>query len=132
MAIKRFFDNLSQTSLDQKVTLFTASDFARTAVASHTNGTFGTDHAWGATHFVAGGSVQAGYYTGRGTTTIASELASPNGIFTGSVFAPTIANDEYFATLGKWFGVSQSSLQAILPGLQSNPAWTSDLGFMGT
>lgn len=143
-SIKRFYDNLTSVpneDLHKKVTLFTASDFARTAAASQTGGSFGTDHAWGATHIVVGGAVQPGYYTGRddgnGTPiTIATELAAsvatpPTNVFNGSVFAPTIANDEYFATLGKWFGVSQSSLEAILPGLKTNPTWRSDLGFMG-
>ncbi|MEO6185661.1 MAG: DUF1501 domain-containing protein, partial [Steroidobacteraceae bacterium] len=53
-AVKSFYDALTEMSMEQSVTLFTHSDFARTLTS---NGD-GSDHAWGGLQFVVGGAVR--------------------------------------------------------------------------
>ena len=53
--------NIGGVDMRNNVTLFTASDFGRTITS---NGD-GTDHGWGAHHFVAGGAVNGGEIYGR-------------------------------------------------------------------
>ena len=49
-AVGAFYNALVQLGVQDKVTLFTASDFGRTLTS---NGR-GSDHAWGGNHFVVG------------------------------------------------------------------------------
>ena len=53
LSISAFQNAMVEMGISDKVTLFTASDFGRTAVE---NGD-GTDHGWGAHHLVVGGAV---------------------------------------------------------------------------
>ncbi len=103
------------------VTVFTASDFGRTTID---NGD-GTDHGWGAHHFVAGGQVAGRQIFGD---IPAAELGSAR--FTGSRgrLIPSVAVEQYAATLGAWFGLSQAELATALPNLPNFPA--PNLGFM--
>lgn len=94
------------------VTVFTASDFGRTL---NDNGD-GTDHAWGAHHFVMGGGVNGGRIYG--------DIPSPD---TQSAFftrnrgrmIPTISVEQYAASLGSWFGLNRSELVEALPNLDN-------------
>ena len=52
-AVGAFYNALVELGVQNQVTLFTASDFARTLTS---NGR-GSDHAWGGNHFVVGGAV---------------------------------------------------------------------------
>jgi uncharacterized protein (DUF1501 family) len=60
-ALKAFYDATAALGVANNVTTFTHSDFARTFIA---NSTSGTDHAWGAHHFVLGGAVRGGDFYG--------------------------------------------------------------------
>jgi uncharacterized protein (DUF1501 family) len=113
------FSNIGGVDMRNDVTLFTASDFGRTL---NSNGD-GTDHGWGATHFVAGGAVNGGEMYGR------FQEFGPQGMDSiGDRYLPNISVDQIGATLGKWFGVSQTDLASIFPNLANfSPA---DLGFM--
>jgi uncharacterized protein (DUF1501 family) len=77
------------------VTAFTASDFSRTYAI---NGD-GTDHAWGGHHFVLGGSVLGGGIYGE-MPVLAVDGADDVG---DGRWIPTVAVDEYAATLARWF-----------------------------
>ncbi|WP_084429181.1 DUF1501 domain-containing protein [Aliagarivorans marinus] len=103
------------------VTTFTASDFGRTI---HNNGNKGTDHGWGSFQFVAGGAVNPGAY---GTYPDLS-VGSPDDYGRGRL-TPTLAHEQMAATMGRWMGLSDSSLAAIFPSLFANFSMT-DLGFM--
>jgi uncharacterized protein (DUF1501 family) len=100
------------------VTLFTASDFGRTFTS---NGD-GTDHGWGSHHFVMGGAVKGGEIYGRfpqfGQTTQDSA---------GNAYLPAISVDSLGATLGKWFGASDTQLDTIFPNLRN---FNRNLGFL--
>lgn len=107
-----------------QVTTFTASDFSRTIT---TNGD-GTDHAWGGHHFVMGGAVRGQDIYGQ-YPTIGADVAgfnNPDNINGATI--PTTSVDQYGATLGRWFGVSNADLSTIFPRLAgfSNPY----LGFL--
>jgi uncharacterized protein (DUF1501 family) len=111
----------------QAVTTFTLSDFSRTFTG---NGNLGTDHAWGAHHFVMGGGVKGGDFYGE-YPTLAPD--GPNDTDRGSSargrWIPKLAVDQYAATLASWYGVSSADLPAIFPNL--NRFATPDLGFLG-
>ena len=111
--------NLGGVDLRNNVTLFTASDFGRTL---NSNGD-GTDHGWGATHFVSGGAVNGGDIYGR------FPEFGPQGIDSiGDRYLPTLSVDQIGATVGKWFGASPTQLATIFPNLPN--FGTSDLGFL--
>ena len=111
---------LQGTDLRRQVTTFTASDFGRTFTS---NGD-GTDHGWGAHHFVVGGAVRGRDIYGAFP---ASGLGHALDVGSGSLL-PTISVDQYGATLAKWFGVPDSQLGEVFPNLANFTQ--RDLGFM--
>lgn len=111
---------LQGTDLRRQVTTFTASDFGRTFTS---NGD-GTDHGWGAHHFVVGGAVRGRDIYGAFP---ASGLGHALDVGSGSLL-PTISVDQYGATLAKWFGVPDSQLGEVFPNLTNFTQ--RDLGFM--
>lgn len=118
-----YFDGLmASPAIDaaQQTTLFTASDFGRTLTS---NGD-GTDHGWGAHHFVSGGAVRGGDVYGR-FPVIGTDTEDDVG---HGRLLPAVAIDQYGATLARWFGVSESGLDDIFPNLAGFA--TRDLGFM--
>lgn len=126
-ALSYFDSALSNVGgLDRRsqVTTFTASDFSRTIT---TNGD-GTDHAWGGHHLVMGGAVKGQDIYGQ-YPTIGPDVGGFNNPDNISGFQiPTTSVDQYGATLGRWFGASESDLEVIFPrlsGFQSR-----NLGFL--
>jgi uncharacterized protein (DUF1501 family) len=93
------------------VTLFTASDFGRTFAV---NGD-GTDHGWGGHHFVVGGAVAGGEIHGD-PPPVGFDHAWDAG---SGRLIPSLSVDQYAAELGRWFGLSQSELNAALPNLSN-------------
>ncbi len=128
-ALRYFDDTLGALGLRNQVTTFTASDFGRTFTS---NGD-GTDHGWGAHHFVAGGAVRGGDLYGTfpvyGTKNANNNNfdSSPDQLGNGALL-PTTSVDQLGATLGKWFGLSDSQLLDVFPNLRNFT--TRDLGFM--
>ncbi|MEK8030697.1 DUF1501 domain-containing protein [Ideonella sp. DXS29W] len=126
----KYFDTVTTAmGVDDFVTTFTASDFGRTLAA---NGD-GSDHGWGGHHLVMGGAVKGGDIYGR---IPAYGLSDGKGGFNsadqlqGGALLPTTSTEAYAATMGKWFGLSDSELLSVLPGLS---AWNNsqrNLGFM--
>ncbi|MDE2433228.1 MAG: DUF1501 domain-containing protein [Burkholderiales bacterium] len=121
--------NMPGGDMRSQVTTFTASDFGR----SFTNNGDGTDHGWGAHHFVMGGSVRGtevyGTFPQYSTADSSGNFSSPDQLQNG-VLLPTTSVDQYAYTLGKWLGVSASDLQSILPNLSQFNSSAYDLGFM--
>jgi uncharacterized protein (DUF1501 family) len=91
------------------VTLFTASDFGRTLTS---NGD-GSDHGWGAHHFVLGGAVAGREVYGTFSPTV---FGSSVDIGQGNLL-PGISVDQYAATFARWLGVSQAELSLVLPNI---------------
>ena len=128
-ALTYFDSTLVRLGLSNQVTTFTASDFGRTFVS---NGD-GTDHGWGAHHFVMGGAVRGGDVAGAfpqfGVSDGKGDFTSPNQFRNGSML-PAIAVDQYAATLGRWFGLDDAQLLDVFPNLVHFDPTTRNLGFM--
>jgi len=118
-AIGYFDTALAAIGMRDKVALFTGSDFGRTFT---TNGD-GTDHGWGAHHFVYGGAVKGKEIYGRFPQV---GLSQPDEVGSGS-FLPGVSVDQIGATLGKWFGVSDTDLNIVFPNLKN---FNANLGFI--
>lgn len=124
-ALSYFNSLLFELNLNDCVTTFSVSDFARTLTS---NGN-GTDHAWGGNAFMMGGAVNGKeIYGDYPTLALDSDLDLRSGIL-----VPTTAADLYMAELALWFGVSASDLNTILPNLSNfydTNSGTPPLGFM--
>jgi len=133
-ALKAFYDATVALGVASQVVTFTLSDFSRTYKP---NGGLGTDHAWGAHHFVVGGSVLGGEFYGvpgsNGTVFPTLAPDGPDDTDAGSNargrWIPTTAVDQYGATLASWFGIRAVDLPAVFPNIgRFGP---TNLGFLG-
>ncbi len=124
--IDYFTNAIGALGLANNVVLFTASDFGRTLVS---NGK-GSDHGWGSTHFIVGGDGNSsGAVKGRDVYGSMAPAGLGHDLDVGSGrLLPTTSVNQYAATLGKWFGLSDTELSLVLPDL-SNFSETN-LGFM--
>ncbi|PHS35895.1 MAG: hypothetical protein COA91_12720 [Robiginitomaculum sp.] len=119
-AIATFYQASVEMGAENEVTLFTASDFGR---ALRENGN-GTDHGWGGHQFIVGGAVNGNriygdippYATGH-------DQDAGNGRW-----IPQTSVEQYAATLGRWFGLTDGELASALPNLANFTR--KDLGFM--
>jgi uncharacterized protein (DUF1501 family) len=127
-----YFDGaLGALNARGNVTTFTGSDFGRTFTS---NGD-GTDHGWGAHHFVMGGAVRGGDLYGRFPTLGLKNSnnnnfdSSPDQLGNGSML-PEVSIDQLGSTLGQWFGLSAGQIGDIFPNLANFDAARRNLGFM--
>lgn len=119
-----YWEGLGELGLRNNVTLYSASDFARTLTS---NGA-GSDHAWGGNAFVLGGGVNGGRVYGKFPDL---SLTGPDLVTTRGVTLPGYSVDEYFAELALWFGVSPGRLSDVLPRIGSfYLGGSSPIGFM--
>ena len=105
-----------EMGVENGVTAFTASDFGRSLAV---NGD-GTDHGWGAHHFVVGGAVRGQRFYGTMPRLTQYEDGNPssNPDDTGyGQIIPTLAVDQYAATLASWFGLDAGGIADIFPNL---------------
>ena len=133
-ALAAFHRTMSSLGLADSVTSFTASDFGR---ALNSNGD-GTDHGWGSHHFIIGGAVRGKAFYGTPPPPSVGESTAPDDqwhVGNGRLL-PSTSVDQYAATLGRWFGASDSELNLVLPNLrrfgitQAGINYPLDLGFM--
>jgi uncharacterized protein (DUF1501 family) len=109
-ALAVFHSNLEQLGKSEQVTTFTMSDFGRTLTS---NGD-GTDHGWGGHQLILGGAVRGGDIYGQLPPSL--QLNSNDDLADGRII-PTTSVDQYAATLAKWFGLSSSEINQVLPNL---------------
>lgn len=123
-ALRAFYDTTVELGIASQVTTFTASDFGRALTANND----GTDHGWGSMHFALGGAVNGRRFYG-----INPVLANggPDDIGQGRLI-PTMAVDQYAATLATWFGVSASDLPTVVPNIANfaGSALGTNIGFV--
>jgi len=128
-ALTAFHDATVEVGVSESVTAFTASDFGRSLPA---NGS-GTDHGWGAHHFVVGGAVRGGRFYGTMPSLGAYRDSDPRGSNPDETgygqIIPTLSVDQYAATLAAWFGVSSGGIADLFPNLGRFSA--PDLRFLG-
>lgn len=110
-AISELFSGLQEISMQDNVTAFTISDFARTLTS---NGN-GSDHAWGGNAIVAGGAVNGKDI--YGTFPDLNLDGNPLVVSPRGNLIPTTSTDAFFAELALWFGVSPNDLHLILPNI---------------
>jgi len=121
-ALAAFYQATQELGVAPSVTTFTMSDFSRTF---QPNSNTGTDHAWGAHHFVMGGAVKGGQMYGTFPTLA---LSGPDDSGSNGRWVPSTGSVQYAATLAQWFGVSAAQLPAIFPSIGSFS--TNSLGFV--
>lgn len=109
-AIMHFWSSLGDIGMRNQVTTFTASDFGRTF---QSNGN-GSDHGWGAHHFVLGGSQVQGrqLYGTFPDQSIDGPMDTGNGRF-----IPTTSVDAYAFELARWMGVPISEMPLVFPNI---------------
>jgi uncharacterized protein (DUF1501 family) len=126
VSMAAFYDEMNALGLQNDVTSFTVSDFGRTL---NSDGD-GSDHGWGSVHWVVGGAVNGGNFYGTAPV-LPPSLAKPGPLDVGrGRFIPTMAVDQFGATLGSWFGVTDSDLLTIFPNLANFDAASRNVGFM--
>lgn len=108
-AISTFQAALVSMGLEDKVVLFTESDFGRALVQ---NGSLGVDHGWGGHHFVVGSAVNGGIYGKPPNLTAESSEDSGQGRL-----IPTTSVEQYVGALLKWWGIPEQHLDLVLPNL---------------
>lgn len=113
---------MTDIGADTSVTSFTLSDFSRNFLPN-TGG--GTDHAWGSHPLVIGGAVKGGSVYGTMPTL---QLSGPDDASNLGRWIPTIAVDQFAATLATWFGADATALSTVLPNLTAFSP--STLGFI--
>ncbi len=120
-----YWQALVEINLTDAVTLYTASDFARTLTS---NGA-GSDHAWGGNQFVLGGAVLGNKVYGAYPDLA---LNAPRVVTNRGAVIPDISVDEYFAELALWFGITPGQLPDVLPRINQFyvPGLNPPVGFM--
>jgi uncharacterized protein (DUF1501 family) len=129
-AINAFFSATTELGLQDKITLFTMSDFSRTLQPSGTGAAqVGSDHAWGNHQFIVGGAVQG--HTLYGTypnITPGGPDDTDGGSSPRGRWIPTTSIEQYAATLASWYGLSSADLTAVFPLIGHFS--TANLGFL--
>jgi len=121
-AMGAFYQATQEMAVQDAVTSFTMSDFARTF---QPNSNTGSDHAWGSHHIVMGGAVKGGKMYGTFPTLA---LAGPDDSGTNGRWVPSTASSQYASTLALWFGVPVGQLPQVLPNIGN--FGVNNLGFV--
>ncbi|SFV01959.1 DUF1501 domain-containing protein [Pseudoduganella namucuonensis] len=121
-SVAAFQQALGEIGAQQQVTTFTMSDFGRTLQPN----SGGTDHAWGNHHLIIGGAVKGGLYGEFPDFTLGGgDDATGRG-----VWIPRISNQQYGATLGRWFGADTDMLETQVFKNELAGFAVKDIGFM--
>ncbi|MEO5925376.1 MAG: DUF1501 domain-containing protein [Bryobacteraceae bacterium] len=127
-AVGAFQTALAELGIEQNVITFTESEFNRTM---NSNGTNGSDHAWGGHHFVIGGPVKGANAYG---TFPNPALNGPDDVGNRGLWLPTTSLDQYAATMASWFGVPDAALTgapgAVFPNLVNFPVGVRKMTFI--
>lgn len=117
IGLDKFQKAMDEMGMSDQVTAFTVSDFGRSVIE---NGD-GSDHAWAGHNLVMGGAVKGGQVYGD------LPLLNEQTIDESRII-PTIAVEQQFATVLKWFGVDDTLNDTLFPNLKNFSE--RDLGFM--
>lgn len=110
--LKRFVEQLKADGLWDSVTVFVASDFARTITPNSNNG---SDHAWGGHYWIMGGDVNGGRVLGKypHDITVGSPLNAGANPRVRTI--PTTSWDSIWNGVIEWFGVDEEDMDYCLP-----------------
>lgn len=93
-----FYQSLQSLGIANRVTVFTSTEFNRMLVP---NARGGTEHAWGGHNLVLGGPVLGGEVYGRFPSLA---LGGPDDLGTTGAWIPSVTDEQYAATLARWYG----------------------------
>ena len=93
-----FYQSLQDLGIGNRVTIFTSTEFNRALVP---NARGGTEHGWGGHNLVLGGPVLGGDFYGRFPSLA---VGGPDDLGTSGVWIPSITDEQYAATLARWYG----------------------------
>ncbi len=119
LGIDAFMRAMDVNNWLDEVALVTISEFSRTAGGNSS----GSDHGWGGAYYVLGG-VKAGNYGRFPNLTLGDEQDYTHK----GRYIPDISFSQYYATLLKWFGATQETIQYALPEIVNFDI--KDIGFM--
>ena len=119
-AMRSFHDATVELGVADRVTSFTASDFGRTLSS---NGD-GSDHGWGSHHLLMGAALKGRRFYGQAP---AIAVNGPDDVGQGRLL-PTTSVYQFGATLARWFGVSETDLPLVVPGIVNFS--NRDIGFL--
>lgn len=119
IGIDVFMRAMEKAGLLDKVAMLTTSEFGR---STGSNGN-GTDHAWGGSQFVLG-AVNPGMYGNMPDLRSESE----DDFTRKGRLIPTTSFTQYYATILKWFGATDTEIGNVLPELSNFS--NTDIGFM--
>jgi uncharacterized protein (DUF1501 family) len=122
-AIAAFYAAAQELGMAQNVTTFTESEFCRTFQPTSGGG---ADHGWGSHQMVVGGAVHGGQIYGSFPT---FQLGGPSDTDTRGRWIPTLAIDQYGATLSSWFGLPASAIATVFPNFAN--FGSKQIGFFG-
>ena len=119
LGLWKFQKAMEELGHEKKVTTFSMSDFGR----SMSNNGGGTDHAWGAHHFVMGGAGDrtSGNLNGGNMIGKLPDLSLDGTDDHGNKgrIIPTQAQDQLNASICEWFGVEESLISTIFPNVSN-------------
>jgi len=121
-AVNAFYKYTVAAGVDSMVTTFSMSDFSRTFIG---NANAGTDHAYGAHHFVLGGAVKGGKFYGTFPQLVPK---GPDDSGSNGSWLPTTSVDQIGGTLAAWFGMPAADIDYTFPNLKN--FGTKNLGFV--
>lgn len=134
-ALSAFQGTMDELGVAEDVTLFTASDFARTLTPNGAGADDGCDHAWGQNSIVMGGAVDGGKLFGHfPSLKLGDASGSIDSKGDRGRWIPSVGVDQYGAVLANWMGVGSNEMEAIFPNLSrfDNPivSGTPNLAFL--
>jgi uncharacterized protein (DUF1501 family) len=106
---------LQEMGLANQVLVCTHSDFNRTMTS---NGSGGTDHAWGNNQLIIGSGISGGQIIGALPEL---ELGGPTDLNGYGTWIPTLSATQMTAAIGKWMGLTNSELATVFPDLANFP-----------
>lgn len=135
-AMRAFYEEMVVQGLGDKVTQFTMSDFNRTFNPAGSGAGVGSDHAWANYNLVVGGGLVGADFYGLNTTngtpfptlTFNGPDDADSGTSARGRWIPTTSNEQFAATLARWYGLPDADLPTVFPKI-ANFANTN-LGFM--
>ncbi len=119
LGLWKFQKAMEELGHEKKVTTFSMSDFGRTM----SNNGGGTDHTWGAHHFVMGGAGEKTPGNLNGGNMIGNipnlSLDGADDYSNKGRIIPTQAQDQLNASICEWFGVEESLISTIFPNVSN-------------
>lgn len=127
LGLWKFQKAMEELGHEKKVTTFSMSDFGR---SMSSNGD-GTDHAWGAHHFVMGGAGDKTTGNLNGGNMIGKlpnlSLDGPDDYSDNGRIIPTLSQDQVNASICEWFGVEESLISSIFPNVSNFETTPGDI-----